>query len=181
MDNNGCVTTDEVTVLGPNELIATPVVVNNIICKASINVVPDGGTAPYNFMWEGGETTASLDNLCPGDYEIKITDAMGCETSEILSISALVVSETIQIDVAMNPYGEKGNIKIMVPYMKSTDVRIYAANGQIVETFLEIIPTDAKKIEVDLDLTNYSDGVYFVVVDNSGLSQSEKIMISKDF
>lgn len=181
MDNNGCVTTDEVTVLGPNELIATPVVVNNIICKASINVVPDGGTAPYNFMWEGGETTASLDNLCPGDYEIKITDAMGCETSEILSISALVVSETIQIDVAMNPYGEKGNIKIMVPYMKSTDVRIYAANGQIVETFLEIIPTDAKKIEVDLDLNNYSDGVYFVVVDNSGLSQSEKIMISKDF
>jgi Secretion system C-terminal sorting domain/SprB repeat len=180
MDNNGCITMDEVTVAGPNELIATPVVVNNIICKASINVVPDGGTAPYDFIWEGGETTASLDNLCPGDYQVKITDAMGCETTETLSISALVVSETIQIQVAINPYVEEGNIKIMVPYLKSTDVRIYAANGQIIESFLEINPTDLKEIQVNLDLSNYSDGVYFIVVENSGLSQSEKIMISKD-
>jgi hypothetical protein len=180
MDYNGCITTDEITVTGPDELVVTPVVVNNIICKASINIVPDGGTAPYNFMWEDGETTASLDNLCPGEYEIKITDAMGCETTETLSISALVVSETIQINVAINPYGEKGNIKIQVPYLKSTDVRIYAANGQIIESFLEINPTDLKEIQVNLDLNNYSDGIYFVVVDNSGLSQSEKIMISKD-
>lgn len=180
MDNNGCIRTDEVTIAGPNELIATPVVVNNIICKASINVVPDGGTAPYDFIWEGGETTASLDNLCPGDYQVKITDAMGCETTETLSISALVVSETIQIKVAINPYGEQGYLNIMVPYLKSTDVRIYADNGQIIESFLDINPTDLKEIQVNLDLNNYSDGIYFVVVDNSGLSQSEKIMISKD-
>jgi hypothetical protein len=80
----------------------------------------------------------------------------------------------------MNPYGEKGYLNIMVPYLKSTDVRIYADNGQIIESFLDINPTDLKEIQVNLDLNNYSDGVYFIVVDNSGLSQSAKIMISKD-
>jgi hypothetical protein len=91
-----------------------------------------------------------------------------------------VVSESIQIKVAMNPYGEKGYLNIMVPYLKSTDVRIYADNGQIIESFLDINPTDLKEIQVNLDLNNYSDGIYFIVVDNSGLSQSAKIMISKD-
>jgi len=40
-----------------------------------------GGTAPFSYLWEGGQTTQSLSGLSPGDYASTVTDANGCETS----------------------------------------------------------------------------------------------------
>lgn len=56
-------------------------------CDGVASVTPQGGTAPFTYLWTpGGLSTDSITNLCPGIYFPKVTDAIGC-----------VVFETIQI------------------------------------------------------------------------------------
>ncbi len=38
-----------------------------------------GGTPPYMFEWDDGQTTATAQNLCAGDYTVTITDDIGDE------------------------------------------------------------------------------------------------------
>jgi len=41
-----------------------------------------GGTEPYSFAWSNGAVTQNLRSLAAGEYNIVITDAEGCQTSE---------------------------------------------------------------------------------------------------
>jgi hypothetical protein len=52
------------------------------ICTGAIQAVAEGGQPPYTFSWSNGytETSDSIsiqDSLCPGEYQISITDALG--------------------------------------------------------------------------------------------------------
>lgn len=47
----------------------------------AIDVIVNGGTAPYTFDWSNGETSSSIENLEPGAYDLTITDDQGCELS----------------------------------------------------------------------------------------------------
>jgi hypothetical protein len=43
----------------------------------AVTVNISGGVAPYNIVWNTGETTASLTGLSKGAYSVKVTDAKG--------------------------------------------------------------------------------------------------------
>jgi PKD repeat protein len=75
----------------------------------SIAVDVLGGSAPYNYVWNTGATTATVDGIAPGEYAVSITDANGCTTTleqvlvdgpdaitgEVLAESAVAANETI--------------------------------------------------------------------------------------
>lgn len=51
-------------------------------CNGQIIAEISGGTLPYTLEWNEGTTgSAQLDNLCPGDYVLTVTDANGCQTT----------------------------------------------------------------------------------------------------
>jgi len=52
----------------------------------SINITVTGGNAPYTFNWSNGTTTANLNNLAPGIYNVTVIDANGCEVSDSVTI-----------------------------------------------------------------------------------------------
>ena len=49
----------------------------NGACDGSIDVTVDSGTAPYSFEWSNGATTEDLAGLCPGTYDLTVTDSGG--------------------------------------------------------------------------------------------------------
>lgn len=55
-----------------------------------------GGTSPYTFQWNNGATSATLSGLTAGVYQVTITDANGCLSTRIVSLSqpALITLET---------------------------------------------------------------------------------------
>src|SRR6185436_2517415 len=48
------------------------------LCANNICITPGAGTAPYSFLWPGGQTGSCVSNLVHGVYQITVTDGTGC-------------------------------------------------------------------------------------------------------
>lgn len=46
-----------------------------------------GGTAPYVYLWDNGETTSYIQNLCDGFYCVTVTDATGQTASACVNVT----------------------------------------------------------------------------------------------
>jgi hypothetical protein len=68
-------------------------------------VTPAGGTVPYNYLWNNGQVTSTAVGLFPGNYTVNVTDANGCLTTDIVSITqppALTATIVSVTNVACN-------------------------------------------------------------------------------
>ncbi|MDC6470941.1 lectin-like protein, partial [Flavobacteriales bacterium] len=50
-------------------------------------VTAAGGTLPYSYAWDNGQTTDTAYNLAPGNYIVTVTDDNGCIANDTASIS----------------------------------------------------------------------------------------------
>lgn len=58
-------------------------------CNGSLTATPTGGSGNYTFLWQGStETSATLSQLCAGEYSVQITDDVGNLTTESFVINA---------------------------------------------------------------------------------------------
>ena len=100
-DENGCVATDTVEVLQPDELIAIIDSVGNVNCFggddgfARVSVL--GGTAGFSYEWNTvpvQDSSVAL-NLTAGEYSVIVTDSLGCvawDTIQITEPDSLVLT-----------------------------------------------------------------------------------------
>ena len=89
-DSKGCQATRTVTITQPTQLTST-VTTTNVNCygqnNGSASVTASGGTPPYLYMWNTGNTQSSISNLTAGNYQITVTDNKGCTKITNLNIS----------------------------------------------------------------------------------------------
>lgn len=82
---------------------------------AFIELIVEGNTAPYEFLWNNGESTSTITDLQNGNYSCIITDKNGCtyttDTIEIQTIPALSANTNITEEVC---YEEGGSIDLTV-------------------------------------------------------------------
>ncbi|MDQ3099934.1 MAG: SprB repeat-containing protein, partial [Bacteroidota bacterium] len=71
-------------------------------CDGTAGLIVSGGTAGYTYSWSPepgvGQGTANVAGLCPQDWSITITDALGCDSTITFTIDApepIVANETI--------------------------------------------------------------------------------------
>ncbi|MCQ2285692.1 MAG: gliding motility-associated C-terminal domain-containing protein [Bacteroidales bacterium] len=99
-DSNGCEYDTLIHITEPQELTAnisasSPPCVE--VCNATASIYPEGGTAPYHFLWDSGTTSSEESNLCVGTYTVKVVDVKGCEIlSEITITDSSLFSQPIQ-------------------------------------------------------------------------------------
>ncbi len=81
-DGMGCTIQRTFSIVAPQVLILNGIVQNALDCATSnsggINLIPSGGTPPYNFNWSNGATTEDLTNVTNGNYSVIVTDSRGC-------------------------------------------------------------------------------------------------------
>lgn len=79
-DTNGCTFTDTVVIVTPTHLSAT--IVTGNVCTGDTNgvatTIATGGTPPYSFSWNTGDSIYQITNLLSGFYIDTVTDANGC-------------------------------------------------------------------------------------------------------
>jgi len=86
----GCLKTDSITIIQPVQLSAS-VVQTDALCfgesSGSASVFPSGGTPPYTYQWNTGQTTQSVTGLLAGNYFVTVTDANNCSSIQSVQIN----------------------------------------------------------------------------------------------
>jgi gliding motility-associated-like protein len=89
-DQAGCTATANFTLHQPQPLQFRNVVVQQPACPGttgSISFTASGGTAPYQFSWQSGQTGNAINGLVAGLYTCTITDHNGCNTDTTFEIT----------------------------------------------------------------------------------------------
>lgn len=119
-DALGCTATTSIPVANPLPLETSVTGVSDVKChgdatgSASARAV--GGTAPYNWFWNGGSTPSDsvAQGLSAGVYRVTITDANGCPGT-----ASVTVSQPSELRVSFQPIhvgcfgGSTGSAKAM--------------------------------------------------------------------
>jgi gliding motility-associated-like protein len=86
--------------------IAVTGTVTNTTCGAAVggvNVSATGGTGTLTYLWNpDGQTTPSISNLIGGTYELIVTDANGCEQTEVFLVGVVG-----SLPLTVNPISEQ--------------------------------------------------------------------------
>ncbi|MCG3167456.1 MAG: hypothetical protein POELPBGB_03248 [Bacteroidia bacterium] len=80
-DANNCNASAVVTITEPQLLtvtVSTTDVLCNSACDGTATANVSGGTGPFTYLWNDGQTTQTATGLCPGEYFVDVTDANGC-------------------------------------------------------------------------------------------------------
>jgi hypothetical protein len=93
-----------VTVLPPVEevtfLPTSPSCVG--VCDGQLLLETVGGTPPFQYLWNTGDTNNMLINTCAGNHELTLTDQMGCTSSWVSTLSEplplILLVDTIRND-----------------------------------------------------------------------------------
>ena len=169
-----CTQTTTITVNEPNAL-STGIAVTNILCKGdstgSVDLTVNGGTAPYSFLWNTGDTTEDLTDVVAGTYAVTVTDANGCTAtnqSEVLE-PADAVSATITQITNVGCLGENtGSITAegaggIPPYTYSIDNGATSQANGLFENLIAgnytILITDANGCTITISGTIETDDI----------------------
>jgi len=80
---------------------------NDVSCNASCNgdatVSATGGTLPYTYSWNTApvQTTQTATNLCPGTYQVIVTDSLGATDS-----TSVTIIQTMTLNVSLTPLAD---------------------------------------------------------------------------
>ena len=167
-DANGISITEERTLLNPEPLAIT-FEASILSCNTAAVITPTvrGGTPPYTYAWENGDTNASHSVTEEGTYTLTVTDAKGCILTQGSTISNPNDNLELEIAELINPAcdaSSDGVITIKVtggvpPFsyswshgalMTNTDVRTNTINDLLEGTYAVTV-TDVNGCEVIIE------------------------------
>ncbi len=175
-DANGCSQViDNIDLTEPDPITFTSTTVDATcnLSNGSIELTVLGGNGNYTYTWSGGATPVSNpDNLPAGNYDVTVTDMLGCSTTgsvTVMTPSALVVQAVQTTDA--NCFGEASG-SIIVAVSGGSPGYSYAWSGGLAD-----VPNPSGLIAATYDLTiTDTDGC--TLTTSATVGQPDEILIN---
>lgn len=141
------------------------------LCNGSITLSPVNGNAPYTFAFNDplNSSSATVDNLCPGDYQALVQDFTNCSQVVNFTISEAIPLQTnlVKKDISCNGLCD-GNLKAEV--LGGNGVYSYLWNDDFASNTDSIFNLCARSFElVVTDGNNCKDTASISIVEPSEL------------
>ncbi|MCS6934621.1 MAG: choice-of-anchor L domain-containing protein [Chitinophagales bacterium] len=167
-DNKSCTATASATITQPAPL-STTLSATHVSCfggnNGSITVNTTGGTSPYAYLWNDGNTSGNRSLVSAGSYTVTTTDVNGCTATASITVSqpATALNVTVTSASTLACYGDNNG-----------SIQINATGGIPAYTYLW---SDGATTE---DRNNIIGGTYFVTVtDQNGCTASASAIVQQ--
>jgi hypothetical protein len=181
-DANNCEVAIPLTpVLEPMALsVDTATVANNII-----DVSASGGTAPYSYLWNNGDTLNNSSNLAAGTYSVTVTDAHGCDTTMQNIVIKQTTTGTIpppppvdsvkdsSVNIIVYPNPTSGIVYLQSQVQQTIHVQIVSEQGKVLLQGDYITNANAP---ASINVASFAGGIYFLKVVGDKSSTVVKII-----
>lgn len=183
-DASGCTYNESYTISANPALTIN---VDNIVNESSdfagsIDVSVSGGVGPYYIVWNTGDTTASINNLVSGQYEVTVYDQVGCSTSQTITVAYTQptningVEGLNQLNLFPNPTQDVAQLQIELANEEEVQLTIYNLNGQEIQRFPSQL---GRNLNYQINLADYSAGVYLARIIIGEQVLTERIILQK--
>jgi len=169
IDSNGCRDTVIVTIIEPLPLVLTMSKTDESCggaCDGTATVTIAGGTGPFTYLWDDGQTTSTAIGLCNDpSFCVTVTDNNGCQESGCVAINSppLLTTGADSVDVLCN--GDSTGQAIAMP-----------AGG----TFPYFYLWNTSPAQTDSIATGLPAGTYTVTVtDNLGCQDIDSTVVNE--
>ena len=132
---NNCVATEVVVITEPDALVVT--IIEDGSGSATANV--SGGTPPYSYSWDNGQTSSTATGLSAGTATVTVEDANACTQSSDITIG---MPEQHRSELAervnIYPNPSTGLVQILVDanQSKGLEISVFNVLGESVFTIL---------------------------------------------
>jgi hypothetical protein len=167
IDSVGCIIElDSIEIIQPDSLSVNILSFWNDslgTCVGGAISMANGGTIPYNFIWDDPQSTIndSVTNLCAGTYQILVTDSNAC-----IAYDGITISNTLGIDkssinsllIHPNPTSDILIISGLNKIVGVREIEITSPKGDV------IMRNEGKKETINVSMLEI--GVYFLNINH---------------
>lgn len=183
-DANGCEGSDDV-VITSNPAPTVNLGSDTMICQnTSITLDAGAGFSAYN--WSTGDNTQSAALLAGGTYSVTVTDANGCQATDViqvtidtcLSVGVLTATNnTPVLNVYPNPNQGEFNISLEAMDLDDVKIQLFDTNGRLV--YFQEVGDQGSRYEATINVGALPEGMYLLRLTTSSNSASKRIIIHK--
>ncbi len=145
-------------------------------------VIAIGGSGNYAYEWSNGATTETITGLAAGDYSVTVSDVSGCVDPLVMSVTVELTVGVGEIEFAQairlfpNPAKNQAIIEYSFEDSRDLQIKITNAIGQLV---WEQEAPKGVLARVELDLSNFTNGVYFVEFNDGSNQLTRRLVVNK--
>lgn len=153
-DANGCSVADSITLTDPSSIVVTTSATSttcNSNCDGTALATVSGGTTPYTYLWDdpSAQTTLLATGLCPGNYNVTVTDNNGCFKIVPVTVPNPPVLSTSSIATAASCNGICDGSIATTPAGGIAPYTYIWSNGQTTQTAINLCAGTYNVIVVD--------------------------------
>lgn len=175
-DNLGCEANDTAMVVEPQELTLSLQIIQTQEdkCNGSIMAIPNGGTAPYSYLWWGSLPNLndqSVDSLCENIYCLTLTDLNNCSIDTCVNVTLGINDFEKELNVKIFPNPAETLIQIESNSGNLEYFAIYNLSGQLIAS---------KPLNTSLaviDVSDYNCGSYLIEIKTASQHGFKQLMI----
>ena len=114
-DANGCNLAKNIFLDEPQKLTVSALEIQDVLCKGEpegfIKTDVLGGTKPYTYAWNSGDTLANIFNKPDGTYKLVVTDTNACfvNAEYVINYSRVNCDQKVFIPDGFSPNGDGNN------------------------------------------------------------------------
>ena len=143
----------------------------------SAMVNPTQGQAPYEYTWSNGATSNPATDLAQGDYIVTVVDANGCMNVVEVTIGTFVSTDDVQVlrDIVVAPNPTSGSAFLNLSFNTPVELKVEVLN-MVGQTVFAAKASNTIEESYEVDLTNYSSGMYFIRLSMDNETHVEKLI-----